>query len=85
MKTSPVVSLVPAPAVSESPKSSHPGKKMLTLAVSPQLHARLALLARAEGTTMNALVVETLSANLKERIKTALDSLRAEFDETEEG
>jgi hypothetical protein len=72
-----------APADDTNPskgKGSHGDKRILSIAIDPALHARLALLARAEGKSVTALVVESVSKNLKARIETALDSLRADLE-----
>ncbi len=72
------------PADETSPaetKSSHPGKKILSIAIEPGLHSKLALLARAEGRSVTDLCVEALSKNLAARISKALDALRAEIGE----
>jgi len=59
---------------------SHGDKKILSIAIEPALHARLALLARAEGRSVTDLVVEAVSKNLTARINSALDALRAQAD-----
>jgi hypothetical protein len=72
-----------APADAPSPtkgKGSHGDKRILSIAIDPNLHARLALLARAEGKSVTELVVESVSKNLKARINSALDALRAQAD-----
>ena len=67
-------------AVPAEKTSSHPGKKILSIAIDPSLHSRLALLARAEGRSVTDLVVESVSKNLKTRLSAALDALRAEAE-----
>jgi hypothetical protein len=67
----------PGPA---KPKGSHGDKRILSIAIDPGLHSRLALLARCEGKSVPELVVESVSKNLKARITAALESLRAEVE-----
>ena len=62
-------------------KGSHGDKRILSIAIDPALHSRLALLARAEGRSVTDLCVEALSKNLGARISKALDALRAEIGE----
>jgi predicted HicB family RNase H-like nuclease len=59
---------------------SHGDRKILSIAIDPSLHAKLALLARAEGRSVTDLVVDAVSKNLKSRITSALDSLRADLE-----
>jgi hypothetical protein len=59
---------------------SHGDKKILSIAIDPALHSKLALLARCEGRSMTDLVVESVSRNLKDRIAKALEALRAEVE-----
>jgi predicted HicB family RNase H-like nuclease len=67
-------------AATEEPKGSHSGKKILSIAIDPALHSRLALLARCEGKSVTELVVESVSKNLKARIAAALESLKADLE-----
>jgi hypothetical protein len=72
-----------APADETGPtkaKGSHGDRKILSIAIDPSLHAKLALLARAEGRSVTDLVVDAVSKNLKSRITSALDSLRADLE-----
>lgn len=59
---------------------SHGDKRILSIAIDPGLHSRLAILARCEGKSVTALVVESVGKNLKARIETALENLRADLD-----
>jgi hypothetical protein len=59
---------------------SHGDRKILSIAIDPNLHARLALLARAEGRSVTDLVVESVSKNLKGRIASALEALKADLE-----
>jgi hypothetical protein len=71
------------PADETSPtktKGSHGDKRILSVAIDPGLHSKLALLARCEGKSVTELVVESVSRNLKGRIATALEALRADLD-----
>lgn len=61
-------------------KGSHGDKKILSIAIDPSLHAKLALLARCEGRSVTDLVVESVSKNLKARIAAALEALKADLD-----
>jgi hypothetical protein len=72
----------PAPADESSTTKgkSHGDRKILSIAIDPSLHAKLSLLARCEGKSVTELVVESVSRNLKGRIETALDSLRADLE-----
>jgi hypothetical protein len=72
-----------APADAPSPtrgKGSHGDKRILSIAIDPALHSKLALLARCEGRSVTDLVVEAVSRNLKGRIATALEALKADLD-----
>ncbi len=60
---------------------SHPGKRILSLAIDPTLHRQLSLCARCEGKSVTELVVESVSKNLKARIAAALQALQADLDE----
>jgi predicted HicB family RNase H-like nuclease len=62
------------------PKGSHGDKRILSIAIDPALHSRLALLARAEGVSVTQLVVDAVSRNLKARITAALEALKAEIE-----
>jgi fatty acid-binding protein DegV len=73
----------PTPAETPSPTKkvgSHGDKRILSIAIDPGLHSKLALLARCEGKSVTELVVESVSRNLKGRIATALEALRADLD-----
>jgi hypothetical protein len=73
----------PAPAEAASPTKkigSHGDKRILSIAIDPALHSKLALLARCEGRSVTDLVVEAVSRNLKGRIASALESLKADLD-----
>jgi hypothetical protein len=59
---------------------SHGDRKILSIAIDPNLHARSALLARAEGRSVTDLVVESVSKNLKGRIASALELLKADLE-----
>jgi hypothetical protein len=59
---------------------SHGDKRILSIAIDPSLHSKLALLARCEGRSVTDLVVESVSKNLKARISAALESLKADLD-----
>jgi uncharacterized metal-binding protein YceD (DUF177 family) len=61
-------------------RGSHGDKKILSIAIDPALHSRLALLARAEGCSVTQLVVDAVSKNLKARISAALEALKAEIE-----
>ena len=67
-------------ATTPKTKGSHGDKKILSIAIDPGLHSRLALLARCEGRSVTQLVVESVSKNLKSRIEAALESLKADLD-----
>jgi predicted HicB family RNase H-like nuclease len=71
---------IAAEAPSPTKKGSHGDKKILSIAIDPQLHARLALAARCEGRSVTDLVVEAVSKNLKARIAAALETLKADLD-----
>jgi hypothetical protein len=75
----------PNPATAEEARptkkvGSHGDKRILSIAIDPNLHAKLALLARCEGRSVTQLVVESVSKNLKSRIEAALETLRADLD-----
>ena len=59
---------------------SHGDRKILSIAIPPALHARLSLLARAENRSVTDLCIEAFSKNLKARLNSALDALRAEAE-----
>ena len=81
----------PKPAESPNPETttearpakktgSHGDKRILSIATDPALHSKLALLARCEGKSVTELVVESVSKNLKGRIASALEALKADLD-----
>jgi hypothetical protein len=59
---------------------SHGDRRILSIAIDPALHSKLALLARCEGKSVTELVVESVSKNLKSRIASALEALKADLD-----
>ena len=59
---------------------SHGDRRILSIAIDPNLHSKLALLARCEGKSVTELVVESVSKNLKSRIASALEGLKADLD-----
>jgi hypothetical protein len=59
---------------------SHGDKRILSIAIDPALHSKIALLARCEGKSVTELVVESVSKNLKGRIASALEALKADLD-----
>ncbi len=65
---------------SPTKKGSHGDKRILSIAIDPSLHSKLALLARCEGRSVTDLVVESVSKNLKARIAAALEALKADLD-----
>lgn len=72
-----------SPAEASSPTKkvgSHGDKRILSIAIDPSLHSKLALLARCEGRSVTDLVVEAVSKNLRGRIATALENLKADLD-----
>jgi predicted HicB family RNase H-like nuclease len=71
------------PAEEASPAEkvgSHPGKRILSLAIDPSLHSKLTICARCEGISVTQLVTDAVSKNLKARISAALESLKADLD-----
>lgn len=70
----------PADDSASTKSKSHGDRKILSIAIDPALHARLALLARAEGKSVTELVVESVSKNLKARISSALEALQADLE-----
>jgi predicted HicB family RNase H-like nuclease len=71
---------IAAEAPSPTKKGSHGDKKILSIAIDPSLHSKLALCARCEGRSVTDLVVEAVSKNLKARIAAALETLKADLD-----
>ena len=59
---------------------SHGDKKILSIAIDPQLHSSSRCLPAAEGRSVTDLVVEAVSRNLKGRIAAALEALKADLE-----